>query len=129
MPGERAARTFKFHIRYTDKQGQPAQVKGYLTAGLYPNGHVGEIFVKLDKQGSETSGFVDSWAIAVSMLLQRGVPLEDIIAKFRGVRFEPSGMTGNPDIPFCSSPVDYICRLLELKFIDPELAKDRSGGP
>lgn len=94
------------------------RVKGYLTVGLYEDGSVGEIFVKMDKQGSQISGFVDCWAIAVSMLLQSGTSLESIVAKFRNVSFEPAGLTGNREIPFARSPVDYIASFLEKRFLN-----------
>lgn len=119
MPGERAGRTFKFIINGSGADG-PAKHKGYLTVNTFADGTVGEIFVRLDKQGSTVGGFVDAWAIAVSMLLQRGVPLEDVIAKFRGSRFEPAGMTDTAGIPFCSSPVDLICKILAIKFLKTE---------
>lgn len=99
---------------------KPTRVKGYLTVGQYEDGTVGEIFVKMDKQGSQISGFVDCWAIAVSMLLQSGTPLTDVIAKFRNVSFEPAGLTGNSEIPFARSPVDYIVNYLERRFARAE---------
>lgn len=121
LPDERKSRTHKFEIRTqrNDERGipQPITVKGYLTVGFYDDGGVGEIFVKLDQQGSEVSGFVDAWATSVSLLLQLGMPLSDIVRKFRGSRFEPSGMTGDPDIPIAKSPVDYICRILEARYL------------
>ncbi len=116
LPDERTALTHKFKIKA--KEGT---VKGYLTIGHYPDGSVGEIFVKMDQQGSQVSGFVDSWAVAVSLLLQMGMSLEEITRKFRGCRFEPSGMTDNPNIRIAQSPVDYIARYLEGKYIDMEM--------
>lgn len=119
MPGERAGRTFKFCI-HALQDGMPFDQEGYLNVGVFPDGRAGEIFIKMAKQGSETSGWADSFAIAVSMLLQRGVPLEDVIAKFKARRFEPSGMTDTPGIPFATSPVDLICRILEMKCLPLE---------
>lgn len=113
MPVERSGPTHKFRIGGDDG-------KGYVTANTWDDGVVGEIFVKMDKQGSVVSGFVDAWAISVSMLLQVGVPLETIIAKFKGHRFEPSGYTENPDIRIATSPIDYIVRWLELRFLPPK---------
>jgi len=107
MPVEREGSTHKFNV---------GDMKGYLTVGLYEDGRVGELFVKMDKQGSQVSGFVDAWAIAVSMLLQTGVPLEAITHKFRGMHFEPSGMTENADIRFAQSPIDYVVRWLDMRF-------------
>lgn len=121
LPDERVALTHKFRIR-----AREGDVKGYLTLGHYPDGRLGEIFVKMDQQGSQVSGFVDSWAISVSMLLQMGMPLEEIVRKFRGVRFEPAGFTDNPHIRSAKSPVDYIARYLEGKYLDPELFDDNS---
>ena len=93
------------------------KVKGYLTTGEYEDGRLGEIFVKMQKQGGRTSGFVDCWAIAISMLLQTGTALEDIIRKFKGQRFEPSGrLKGEKHLAL--SPVDYIVRYLEGRYLD-----------
>lgn len=102
--------------------------KGYVTVGLYEDGRVGEIFVKMDKQGSQISGFVDCWAIGISMLLQSGVPLEEICQKYKGAKFEPSGITDSkhPDLRFVGSPVDYIVRWLEQRFVKPQKEKARS---
>lgn len=115
LPNERASITHRFTV---DK------CKGYITAGLYEDGRVGEVFVKIDKQGSAVSGFADAWAVSVSLLLQLGVPLEDICRKYRGMRFEPAGVTDNPNIRFVSSPIDYMVRWLEGRFVDTELFKD-----
>ncbi len=112
MSSERKGVTHKFQIG--DGDG-----KGYVTANYWEDGTVGEIFVKMAKQGSAVSGFVDAWSVAVSMLLQVGVPLEDITKKFRGHRFQPSGMTSNPDIRIAASPIDYIARWLERRFLAP----------
>ncbi len=119
MPPEREGVTHKFRIG--DKE---TGVKGYVTANCWPDGVVGEIFVKMDKQGSAMSGFVDAWAISVSMLLQVGVPLESIIDKFRGHRFQPSGFTDNPDIRIATSPIDYIARWLAIRFLSVKEADD-----
>lgn len=108
LPDERQGITHKFTID---------GVKGYLTVGLYDDGRVGEIFAKMDRQGSQVSGFVDAWAIAVSMLLQTGTPVEKIVEKFRGARFDPSGCTDNPQIVFAKSPIDYIVRWLDAQFL------------
>lgn len=115
MPPERSGVTHKFRIG-----DEETGVKGYVTANCWEDGVVGEIFVKMDKQGSAMSGFVDAWAISVSMLLQVGVPLETIVEKFRGHRFQPSGYTKNPDIRIATSPIDYIARWLALRFLTPK---------
>jgi ribonucleoside-diphosphate reductase alpha chain len=94
--------------------------EGYITSGEYPGDGVGEIFLKVAKQGSTLSGVMDAFAIAVSIALQYGVPLETYVQKFINTRFEPSGMTNDPDIRFASSLVDYIFRRLALEYLTPE---------
>ena len=113
LPDVRESVTHRFQIRPQDMD----PVKGYVTVGLYEDGRVGEIFVKIDKQGTQVSGFCDAWAISVSMLLQLGYPLDAVCRKFRLIQFEPSGMTDNPEIRFARSPVDYISRWLEMRFL------------
>src|SRR5580704_216835 len=111
LPDERRALTHHFSI---------AGQEGYLTVGVYEDGLPGEIFITMAKQGSTISGLMDSFATAVSLALQYGVPLEVLCSKFTHVRFEPSGWTGNPKIGFAKSIVDYIFRWLELKFLTGE---------
>jgi ribonucleoside-diphosphate reductase alpha chain len=108
LPGERASLTHKFNI---------GGHEGYITVGVYPNGQPGEIFVTMAKEGSTVSGLMDSFALAVSMALQHGVPLKLLCAKFTHTRFEPSGWTGNPNIGYATSIMDYIFRWLEMKFV------------
>ena len=117
LPRTRKALTHTFHIK-----GAETEHQGYLTVGFYDDGTVGEIFVKMDRQGSQVSGFVDAWSISVSMLLQMGMPLADICNKFRGLAFQPAGQTDNEHIHFAKSPIDYIARWLEMKYVDPEMA-------
>ena len=93
---------------------QVGDAEGYITAGSYPDDGLGEIFMKVSKQGSTLSGVMDAFAIAVSVGLQYGVPLEDYVSKFINMKFEPSGMTNDPDIRFASSIVDYVFRRLAL---------------
>jgi len=111
LPDERHAITHKFDI---------AGHEGYITVGLYENGQPGEIFLVMAKEGSTISGFADAFAQAISYALQYGVPLQALVDKFSHVRFEPSGMTRNPDIRFAKSIVDYIFRWLASKFLSPE---------
>jgi len=92
--------------------------EGYITVGLYPNGKPGEMFISMAKEGSVVSGLMDSFATAVSIMLQYGVPLKVLVNKFCHMRFEPSGMTSNPEIPMAKSVMDYIFRWLEFKFGD-----------
>jgi ribonucleoside-diphosphate reductase alpha chain len=117
LPDERAAITHKFDI---------AGHEGYITVGLFEDGQPGEIFLVMAKEGSTISGFADAFAQAISYALQYGVPLQDLVDKFSHVRFEPSGMTRNPDIRFAKSIVDYIFRWLASKFLSPE-AQYRAG--
>jgi ribonucleoside-diphosphate reductase alpha chain len=108
LPEERASLTHKFSI---------AGHEGYITVGLYPNGQPGEIFIKMAKEGSTVSGLMDSFATAVSLSLQHGVPLKVLCEKFAHTRFEPSGWTGNEHIGFAKSIMDYIFRWLQLRFL------------
>jgi ribonucleoside-diphosphate reductase alpha chain len=91
--------------------------EGYLIVGLYPDGEPGEIFIKMAKEGSTVSGLMDSFALAVSIALQHGVPLKMFCEKFAHTRFEPSGWSNNPDIGFAKSIMDYIFRWLQLRFL------------
>jgi ribonucleoside-diphosphate reductase alpha chain len=117
LPDERAAITHKFDI---------AGHEGYVTVGLFEDGQPGEIFLVMAKEGSTISGFADAFAQAISYALQYGVPLQDLVDKFSHVRFEPSGMTKNPDVRFAKSIVDYIFRWMAAKFLSPE-AQFRAG--
>jgi ribonucleoside-diphosphate reductase alpha chain len=117
LPDERAAITHKFDI---------AGHEGYITVGLYEDGMPGELFIVMAKEGSTISGFADAFAQAISYALQYGVPLQDLVDKFSHVRFEPSGMTRNPDVRFAKSIVDYIFRWMAAKFLSPE-AQFRAG--
>ena len=91
--------------------------EGYITVGLYPNGDPGELFVKMAKEGSTVSGLMDSFALAVSLSLQYGVPLKTFCEKFAHTRFEPSGWSGNPDIGYAKSIMDYIFRWMQMRFL------------
>jgi ribonucleoside-diphosphate reductase alpha chain len=122
LPNERQGVTHRFTIGSPDR-------KGYLTVGLYEDGRPGEIFIKMDRQGTAVSGFIDAWAIAVSMLLQTGTPMQAIIDKFKGLSFEPEGMTGNPEIPIAKSPIDYIVRWLEKRYGDEAMNKPPEPEP
>ena len=94
--------------------------EGYLTVGLYDDGTPGEIFIRAQKQGSTMEGILDSFATAVSLGLQYGVPIETMIDKFTGSKFEPAGFTHNEEIRYASSPMDYIFKWIGLNFIDEE---------
>jgi len=108
LPEERMSVTHKFNI---------GGHEGYITVGLYPSGDPGEIFVTMAKEGSTVSGLMDSFALAASIALQHGVPLKMLCEKFAHTRFEPSGWSGNPDIGFAKSIMDYIFRWLQLRFL------------
>ena len=117
LPDERASITHKFDI---------AGHEGYITVGIYDDGTPGEIFLVMAKEGSTISGFADAFAQAISYALQYGVPLQVLVDKFSHARFEPSGMTKNPEIRFAKSIVDYVFRWMAAKFLSPE-AKFRAG--
>jgi ribonucleoside-diphosphate reductase alpha chain len=105
---ERASITHKFNV---------GGHEGYITVGLYPNGEPGELFIKMAKEGSTVSGLMDSFALAVSIAIQHGVPLKLLCEKFAHTRFEPSGWTNNADIGFAKSIMDYIFRWLQVRFL------------
>ena len=118
LPDERQAITHKFSI---------AGHEGYLTVGLYEDGTPGEIFITMAKQGSVISGLIDCFATAISISLQYGVPLQALCDKFSHTRFEPSGITTNPDIRIAKSIADYIFRWLSLKFLGGETRAAREA--
>jgi len=99
---------------------QVAGHEGYITVGLYPDGQPGEIFLKMAKEGSTVSGLMDTLATMASLALQYGVPLRDLVSKFTHVRFEPSGFTGNPEVPIAKSIVDYIFRWMGSRFLSKD---------
>jgi ribonucleoside-diphosphate reductase alpha chain len=101
----------------TTRSYQVGDAEGYITAGSYPDDGLGEIFLKTSKQGSTLSGIMDAFAIAVSLGLQYGVPLDAYVSKFINMKFEPSGMTNDSDIRFASSIVDYVFRRLALDYL------------
>jgi ribonucleoside-diphosphate reductase alpha chain len=117
LPDERPSITHKFDI---------AGHEGYITVGLFDDGQPGEIFLTMAKEGSTISGFADAFAQAISYALQYGVPLQVLVDKFSHARFEPSGMTKNPEVRFAKSIVDYIFRWMATKFLSPE-AQFRAG--
>ncbi|MBL8938623.1 MAG: vitamin B12-dependent ribonucleotide reductase, partial [Archangium sp.] len=115
LPDERRAITHKFSI---------AGHEGYLTVGMYEDGQPGELFITMAKEGSTVSGLMDSFATAISLALQYGVPLQVLADKFSHTRFEPAGFTNNPDLPIAKSITDYIFRWLSLKFLPQEGASE-----
>ena len=111
LPDERRSLTHHFSVG-----GQ----EGYVTVGLYEDGLPGELFIRMAKEGSTVSGLMDSFATAVSLALQYGVPLRILCDKFSHTRFEPSGWSGNPKIGYAKSMMDYLFRWLELRFLKGE---------
>jgi ribonucleoside-diphosphate reductase alpha chain len=117
LPAERTAITHKFEV---------GGHEGYITVGLHEDGTPGEIFLRMAKEGSTVSGLMDSFATAVSLALQYGVPLPALVDKFSHTRFDPQGFTRNPEIPIAKSVMDYIFRWLASRFL-PQEERDRLG--
>jgi ribonucleoside-diphosphate reductase alpha chain len=111
LPRSRPSITTKFEV---------ADAEGYITASSYPDDGLGEIFLKTSKQGSTLAGIMDAFSIAISIGLQYGVPLEAYVAKFINMKFEPSGMTNDPDVRFATSLVDYVFRRLALDYLQED---------
>jgi ribonucleoside-diphosphate reductase alpha chain len=127
LPDTRHAMTHKFDV---------AGHEGYITVGLYEDGQPGEVFIRIAKEGSTIGGLMDTIATLVSVSLQYGVPIESLVRKFEHVRFEPSGMTRNPEIPIAKSLTDYIFRWMAMEFVPgyraahaPKREKRRGDAP
>jgi len=114
LQAERRSITHKFEV---------GGHKGYITVGMYEDGRPGEVFIKMSKEGSTLSGFMDGLALSLSIGLQYGVPLKAMVDKLTNTRFEPSGFTQNPEIRYASSVLDYIARWLGGKFISADYLK------
>ena len=108
LPKSRPSRTTSFSV---------AGAEGYMTAGSYPDDGLGEVFLKLGKQGSTLAGVMDAFSIAISIALQYGVPLEAFVSKFVTMKFEPAGMTDDPDVRMAQSIMDYVFRRLALDYL------------
>ncbi len=108
LPVTRRSVTHKFSV---------SGYEGYLTVGLFDDDRPGEIFIKMSKEGSTLSGLIQGFCQAFSLALQYGLPLSSAVDRFRGMRFEPSGPTNNPDIPEASSILDYVARYLDRRFL------------
>jgi ribonucleoside-diphosphate reductase alpha chain len=117
LPKQRPSMTTSFTV---------GGAEGYLTAGSYPDDGLGEVFLKLGKQGSTLAGVMDAFSVAISIALQYGVPLETYVRKFTNMRFEPAGMTDDPDIRIAQSVIDYIFRRLALDYL-PEQTRTEIG--
>jgi ribonucleoside-diphosphate reductase alpha chain len=111
LPRSRTSRTFEFRV---------ADCKGFVTVGEYDDGRPGEIFVRVSKQGSTLAGIMDAFAIAISHGLQYGVPLDAYVRAFVGMRFEPAGMTDDPELRIAQSLIDYLFRRLAVEYLSPE---------
>jgi ribonucleoside-diphosphate reductase alpha chain len=111
LPRKRPSQTVSFSV---------GGAEGYMTAGSYPDDGLGEVFLKLGKQGSTLAGVMDAFSIAISIALQYGVPLETYVQKFTNMRFEPAGMTDDADIRMAQSVMDYIFRRLALDYLPAE---------
>ena len=115
LPRKRTSTTFSFRV---------ADCEGYVTIGEYEDGRPGELFVKVSKQGSTLAGIMDAFSIAVSLGLQHGVPLSTYVRKYANMKFEPSGMTDDPDLRIATSLVDYIFRRLALDYLSTTERED-----
>ncbi len=111
LPKRRPSQTISFSV---------GGAEGYLTAGSYPDDGLGEVFLKFGKQGSTLAGLMDAFSIAISIALQYGVPLETYVEKFTNLRFEPAGLTDDPDVRMAQSIIDYVFRRLALDYLDFE---------
>ena len=111
LPRKRPSQTVSFSV---------AGAEGYMTAGSYPDDGLGEVFIKMSKQGSTLAGVMDAFSVAISIGLQYGVPLEAFVSKFANMRFEPAGMTDDPDVRMAQSVMDYIFRRLALDYLPYE---------
>lgn len=126
LPEERRGLTRKFIILRPDHKDGDLRV--YVTVGCYPDGRPGEMFIKADKVGSMASGALDAAAMTTSMALQHGASIHDLASKFKGMRFEPQGFTGDPKFPMVASILDYIGRWLLATFC-PEPVPTPSPAP
>ena len=115
LPRSRSSKTFEFRV---------ADCKGFATVGEYDDGRPGEIFVRVSKQGSTLAGIMDAFAMAISHGLQYGVPIDAYVRAFVGMRFEPAGMTDDPDLRIASSLIDYLFRRLAVEYLSPEHRAD-----
>jgi len=115
LPRHRRSRTYAFQV---------ADAEGYVTVGEYDDGRPGEVFIKVSKQGSTLAGIMDAFSIAVSLGLQHGVPLETFVRKYVNMRFEPAGMTDDPDVRIATSLVDYIFRRLAIDYLPRDVREE-----
>lgn len=134
LPDTRRGINHKFAIYGIDDEAAPddegmqptKKFNFYVTVNCYENGSVGEIFVRAAKEGNAQSNLFDAWCTMVSIALQSGISLATIIDKFKYWSFEPAGLTKNSKIPLCRSPLDYVCKWLEKRFLDVPDKSDES---
>ena len=115
LPRKRNSKTFSFRV---------ADCEGYVTVGEYEDGRPGEVFVKVSKQGSTLAGIMDAFSISISLGLQHGVPLATFVRKFANMKFEPAGITDDPELRIATSLIDYIFRRMALDFLSFEERAD-----
>lgn len=124
LPTERRSITRVFRLAHTHRDGTTDLMRFYFTVGMYDDGRAGEVFIRADKTGTLAAGALDAVAMMMSMLLQYGVPLADILPKLRGIRFAPYGFTQDAEIPSCSSAIDLLSQWLSKRFLpDPNDVK------
>jgi ribonucleoside-diphosphate reductase alpha chain len=118
MPRDRDGLTHKFKIHGEGFDGCPKVYGGYLTVGFYPDGRVGEIFIRFAKMGGRQGALLDAWAKGVSRELQRGTPLDELLDAYEWTGFPPAGLTEGPveEIHLVSSPIDYVVKYLRARF-------------
>ena len=123
LPDEREGVTHHFVITYLDRaSNELRELDGYIQTGEYPDGRLGEIFIKLGKQGEELSGLMDGFATVFSIALQSGADLSNLCSKMIATQFEPAGPTRNPEISKCTSILDYIGRWISSKYVKAPIA-------
>ncbi len=120
LPSERHSVTKKFQLAYKHKNGTNDVMSLYVTAGRFEDGTLGEVFIKADRMGALAHGALDATATTISLLLQYGVPLEVVTEKLRYTRYDPSGFTGDPEFPTCTSALDLIAQWLDKRFGRPK---------
>lgn len=127
MPSVRGGTTRKFEVPYKLLDGTVTTMSVYFSFSCYPDGRIGEVFIKAGKSGELASGALDAVATVMSMALQRGVVLDDLLPKIRHMRFEPQGFTGAADFPSCSSVLDLLAQWLAHRFPAGKLCPDPDG--
>lgn len=119
LPTDRRGTTIKFEF---GDEGE--RVKGYMTHNAYPDGSLGEVFLRVAKAGSFMEGILNALSISISIGLQHGIPLETYVSKFASTRFGPMGITGDQEVPFAKSVLDYVFRKLALRHLDDQALEE-----